>query len=193
MRIVKRGGIGVECGVFEGDFSKVLWKTCRPSKLFLIDTWDCAVKLQRPSMTTDGIVWRDVVSGGQDSFNVVQKWATSSARKKNSIRVVKYDSVSWLRTIPAHSIDWIYLDSDHTFEHLTAELYAASMVVKPGGWIMGHDWTVVLPGVAAAVSEWVWKTGRTISYLTDEKPAPVWPRAEWMPEFTKYRSWAVRA
>lgn len=191
LRIIPRGGVGAECGVFEGQFSRVLWRRCRPRRLFLVDTWGAVVKMRRPWRVGGAVCWSEVVGGGDPALAKVAEWAGRPGRQ-NRVEVLRRDSVAWLRSLPAGSLDWVYLDSDHTFAHVSAELAAAAVAVRPGGWLLGHDWGEVLPGVTAAVSEFVWRTGRAVDFLTAEKPVPVWPRRDWMPAWAAFDSWAVR-
>ena len=38
-RVIKPGGVGVECGVYKGEFSLALLERLAPSRLYLIDPW----------------------------------------------------------------------------------------------------------------------------------------------------------
>lgn len=192
VRIIPPGGVGAECGVFEGAFSRVLWRKCRPRRLFLVDTWAAVVQLRVPvALEGGGLRWDAIEGGGDPALAKVAAWAGRRGRR-GRVQVVRSDSVAWLRSLAPASLDWVYLDSDHTFRHVSAELEAAAAAVRPGGWLLGHDWSVVLPGVAAAVTEFTARTGRAVNYLTAERLAPVWPRREWMPERAAFDSWAVR-
>ena len=64
---------------------------------------------------------------------------------------MKAISWEWLDRQIAGYLDWLYLDTSHTFEATTMELGAALRVVKSGGFICGHDYSQQTPGVIAAV------------------------------------------
>lgn len=77
-----------------------------------------------------------------------------------------------------NTFDWIYLDSNHFYEHVAKELLAYWPKVKPGGWLCGHDfvnneWC----GVKRAVEEFLKNRGLQLSMLTpldgllDESPS----------------------
>jgi Methyltransferase domain len=51
------------------------------------------------------------------------------------------DDLAYLRTLPDGYFDWIYIDTDHSYEQTTAELAIAAVKVHPGGLIGGSDWT----------------------------------------------------
>lgn len=71
------------------------------------------------------------------------------------------DSSTILRSFPAESFDWIYIDGDHSYDGVRKDLEAAHLALKPGGYLMCNDYTnwcslAVQPyGVARAVNEFV--------------------------------------
>jgi hypothetical protein len=67
--------------------------------------------------------------------------------------IVKQESVAWLKAQPAASLDFIYIDTTHSYEQTAAELRDARRVVRPGGWISGHDYHERFAGVIQAVTE----------------------------------------
>ncbi len=199
LRILPRDSVGAECGVFRGHFSRILWRIVRPRRLYLVDVWDPRVPVEWVELRE---VWRHrrkvkewhrVVGSADSARRDVVAWARGRrGRRARAVVPVWHDSVAWLRDQPAASLDWVYLDSDHSFEHVSRELEAAARAVRPGGWLLGHDWCQCLPGVALAVAEFCQATGRRVDYLTNEPALPVWPRAAWMPAQDHYQTWAVR-
>jgi cephalosporin hydroxylase len=76
-------------------------------------------------------------------------------------------SVEAARIIPAQ-IQFVYIDADHRYEHVIADIRAWWPVIRPGGILAGHD--LHFPGVAQAVREFtdenaitpeVWSDGRS--------------------------------
>ena len=51
-----------------------------------------------------------------------------------------------------HSIDMIFIDGDHSYSAVMADITAWERTIKPGGLICGHDYNVH-PGVKQAVDE----------------------------------------
>lgn len=47
----------------------------------------------------------------------------------------------------------VYIDADHNYEPVKADIRAWLPKVKPGGWITGHDYYWPFPGVLRAVCE----------------------------------------
>jgi cephalosporin hydroxylase len=55
--------------------------------------------------------------------------------------------------IPA-SIDLLFIDTSHLYDHTMAELKRYAPRVRPGGWIVFHDY-VSFAGVSRAVGEFL--------------------------------------
>lgn len=64
-------------------------------------------------------------------------------------------------------IDVLLIDTEHTYEQVTAELLLWAEHVKPGGYILCHD-TETFPGVRGAIEDWVHSDapeGTTVTYV----------------------------
>jgi hypothetical protein len=150
--LVPKGWKYAEIGVLEATFSDKLCKLLFPRFLALIDLFE-----------------GNVISGDQDGNNVktvdVSKTYTHlvnfSKAYPNILSVLKGDSSTLLRTFPDNTFDMIYVDGDHTYEGVVKDLEVAYQKIKPGGWLMGHDYemnmkkakTVYQFGVKKAVDE----------------------------------------
>lgn len=58
---------------------------------------------------------------------------------------------SW--AFPVHSLDFVFIDGDHSYQSVCDDIFAWQSRVKPGGVLAGHDYTDNWPGVQAAVNE----------------------------------------
>ncbi len=57
----------------------------------------------------------------------------------NNASVVVANSLDWIPTLPAESIDFVWLDGNHEKQHVMFELHALLTKMAPGGLICGHD------------------------------------------------------
>lgn len=60
--------------------------------------------------------------------------------------------------IPTDSLDWSYIDGDHTYEAVLADLHAYAHKVRPGGFLAGDDYVQggrYRGGVKHAIDEFV--------------------------------------
>jgi glycosyltransferase involved in cell wall biosynthesis/predicted O-methyltransferase YrrM len=136
---------GAEIGVAGGQHSELMLQTIPDCELLCVDTWGTSwsKKLERP------------------------------ARKRlepYGATIVKAESVDAARSVPDESLDFVYIDADHTFDHCMEDLIAWGRKVRSGGIVAGHDYDRphkkgVVPAVDAytkahRIQEW---------FLTDQK------------------------
>lgn len=117
-----------EVGVFKGEFSRFILDTLRPKSLHLFDLFTGRVG-----------------SGDQDGNNfsyVDLSVVLKDISSWNDPRVIinKGDSSHELSRLEDNTFDAIYLDGDHSYEGCKKDLDVAIRKIKPGGWIMGHDY-----------------------------------------------------
>lgn len=94
-----------------------------------------------------------------DRFN----WPTTGARDFSSLRrehgltemisMVEATSVQASRQFDDETLDFVFIDADHTYESVKADIAAWWPKVKPGGILAGHDFCDEFPGVEQAVNE----------------------------------------
>ncbi|NIL95924.1 MAG: hypothetical protein GTO62_01975, partial [Planctomycetales bacterium] len=74
--------------------------------------------------------------------------------------------------------DWVYIDANHTYEGVLADLEASLPKVRPGGLICGHDytdtpaWQAANFGVVQAVHEFCGRHQWQIICITQELQDP---------------------
>lgn len=65
------------------------------------------------------------------------------------------DSVRFAESMPLDSVDFVFIDAEHTFESVARDLAAWWPRVRAGGLMAGHDYTDWFPGLRGAVDEFV--------------------------------------
>jgi hypothetical protein len=128
--LVPKNGNYAEIGVFEGMFSLQIIKSLEPSRFHMIDIFSG---------------WCD--SGNEDGNNVVKRdmdkeyiRLLKETYNNPCIRIMKGKSKEMMSTFPDNSLDMVYIDGDHSYEGCKQDLEVSYLKVKPGGWIMGHDY-----------------------------------------------------
>jgi len=138
-------GIGLEIGVWQGGFSDLLLHWTKPKELHLIDPWQNTDK-----SGYEGAFYHD--SHGHDMEDVYQFVLRRFAKEVADERVIIWRAKS--QDIADHFddeyFDWIYIDGDHSYKGIKADLDNYIPKVKSGGFIVGDDYTVI--------DEW-WGTG----------------------------------
>ena len=129
--------VGAEVGVWKGGFSRRILRFAKPAALHLIDPWTVSKK---PEHTT---AW----FGTENSpdMEAVYNDVRALFAAEISAGVVKIHrgfSGDVLKTFPEAFFDFVYLDGDHAYEAVKADLYAAYSRVKNGGLICGDDYSL---------------------------------------------------
>jgi len=94
--------------------------------------------------------------------------------EKGKISVIRKRSEQALKEFENNSLDWVYIDTTHSYKQTKRELRISELKVKDGGVIAGHDYCngVVYEraqfGVVPAVHEFCVTSGWEMRYLTLE-------------------------
>jgi hypothetical protein len=153
---VPSGGVAAEIGVWKGDFSRAILDIAQPTQLHLIDPW----KFEGGEEYAESLYGRKAVEGqvAMDATydQVRRRFAPEIAAGK--VTVHRAASVDAVREFPDSTFDWVYIDGNHLYEHVKADLEAYLPKVRPGGYLAGDDYGVEgwwHDGVTRAVDEFV--------------------------------------
>lgn len=131
--------IGCELGVFEGEFSQILWDSNKFDELYLVDLFS-------GKASNFGKIYQDA----SVLYNIVKQKFNNNF----GIKINQQDSVTFLKSIPSNYFDFIYIDTTHSYDTTVLELSEAYRCIKNNGYICGHDYTAVyFAGVVDAVNE----------------------------------------
>lgn len=134
LSLFPKNGIAAEVGVDRGRFAERIYEITKPKKLHLVDKFMYEYQIS------------EVKSRFKDDPNVI---------------IHKSDSAEGARLFDDDYFDFIYIDTDHSYETTKKELNAYSNKIKSGGFISGHDYFQVgvsngfSYGVMSAVHEFV--------------------------------------
>jgi hypothetical protein len=120
--------VGAEIGVDGGDFSWHLLNNTCISKLYCVDCW----------MDNFGSDFRP---GAYDPIgeNRKKKAINKLIEFDGRFQIVHDDSFNASQVVPNNSLDFCYIDGDHSLEGIYVDLYTWIHKVKKGGIISGHD------------------------------------------------------
>lgn len=151
---MKKHSVVAEIGVDEGLFSRAIHEIVRPRCLHLIDTWGT-------DRFHDG-KYQDVRS------------FFSKEIESEEVQIHRKLSTEAVHDFPDKYFDWIYIDTDHSYETTRDELRLYAAKVKDDGIIAGHDYikgnwiTTYRYGVIEAVHEFCVNNDWELVYLTAE-------------------------
>ena len=125
---LNKTGKGVEVGTFKGEFSKEILQIWQ-GKLYMID------------------VWRELGEEYIDSSNHKNFDGGVYADCMNSIKgfedraiMIRATSEIASEMFMDNSLDFVYIDANHTYDYVKQDISLWYPKVKSGGWVMGHDY-----------------------------------------------------
>lgn len=118
-----------EIGVYKGDFAQVMLERCTGiQSYYMVDPWRNLSDWNKPA-NTDNEEFERYFNQTMDK--------TEFAKEKRHILRGKTTEV--VQDIKDQSLDFAYIDGDHTLKGITIDLSCIWSKVKPGGFIAGDD------------------------------------------------------
>lgn len=114
--------------------------------------------------------WKSVDIPGDSSYP--QEWHDQNlqltmktiAPYEGRYKICQGESVDIAQTIDDNSLSLVYIDGDHSYHGVTADLNAWYRKVQPGGIVAGHDLLNSGYGVKQALEDFLTQQGMFIDY-----------------------------
>ena len=119
--------IGAEIGSYIGESAEIFAQSGKFKKFYCIDPWKAGYD---PS---------DIASN-RGCFDEVEATFDARAAKYPIIEKVKMTSSQAAARFSRSYLDFVYIDGNHTYCAVKADLRAFIPKVKPGGFVGGHDY-----------------------------------------------------
>lgn len=133
-----------EIGVYEGELAVVVLEQHPDLTYYAIDPWQPYPESHRTSPTRRG-GWE---AWGR-RFETARR-AIEEAGNRN-VEIIRMTSVEAARTFQPGTLNLVFIDANHAFDHVDQDIRAWWPVVCPGGYLTGHDFHANFPGVREAV------------------------------------------
>lgn len=114
--------IGAEIGVLYGKNSQNILDNLSIEKLYLIDTWNDYGKA-------------DNSYNHQEAYNEVVRKFNNDSR----VQILRGYSIEKAKDIPNNSLDFAYIDANHSYDFVYQDLCIWTTKVKNNGIVAGHD------------------------------------------------------
>ena len=120
-----------EIGVYRGRFAARMLADCPMIETYyMVDPWRNLEDWNKPANTSD------------DEFERIFGEAMERTSGHEGKRVVlRGTTTEVIDQLPESSVDFAYIDGDHTLRGITIDLIRVFPKVRPGGWIGGDDFT----------------------------------------------------
>lgn len=117
--------VGAEIGVYIGVFSETLCKA--GLKLYSIDSWRLYPDYQKNTHCSQEKM--------EEQYEMVKKKLAPY-----DCTIIRKTSMEALADIPDRSLDFVYIDGNHSFKYIAEDIFEWSKKVKKGGVVSGHDY-----------------------------------------------------
>jgi hypothetical protein len=150
-------GGGVEIGVDHGDFSNQILEKWT-GHLFLVD------------------FWKEFEGTMQDEQDRRCQYVKDRFKNDPRVTVIRETSVEASRRFIKGQFDWIYIDADHSYDAVRADLEAWYPLLREGGLFMGHDYLTGASNfqVKVAVDEFAEKLKKNVNVIEANSIWPSW-------------------
>lgn len=144
---------GAEIGVFDGATSEVLLS--RPQMyLVMVDSW--------APFLADGILIADEAEQRKNYLKAFER----TYMCQGSRHIIKKESDIAAKAIKSGSLDFVFIDADHSFNAVSQDIRTWAPKLRRGGLLCGHDYANNEYGfgreVKRAVDEYAKKQGLTV-------------------------------
>lgn len=117
--------LGAEIGVEQGEYSETLLRENPKLRLYGIDAWEAY----------EG--YRDHTR--QEKLDRFAE-ATRVRMQGYEFKPIRKFSMDAVKEFVDNSLDFVYIDANHDFAHVTEDIFHWSKKVRPGGIVSGHDY-----------------------------------------------------
>ena len=150
---------GAEIGVCKGKFSRVFFWNVPDLHLHCIDTW----KSNPQDPGDEGLLNE---SNFNHAWKILQPFNVSFMMRASMDAVNDFED---------ESLDFVYIDANHTFDYVMEDIINWSKKVKKGGIVSGHDYfRLRFMNVILAVDTYLKAHPELKGYITSEDHTPSW-------------------
>lgn len=116
----------IEIGCYMGDSTKIFADSGKFTKIYAVDPWTPGYDDRDPASRSDFEYVETAFDQFANEYDIVEKIKMTSNDASN-----KFDS---------QSIDLVYIDGDHRAEAVKNDIRNYRNIIRPGGYLAGHDW-----------------------------------------------------
>lgn len=112
---------GAEIGVRKGKYTRAMCEANPSLHVLCVDPWS-AYNVRYPQEKQDKIY--------QDCLKILEDY---------NVTIVRKTSMEAVKDVPLESLDFVYIDGDHTFDYVMEDIIHWAKRIRPGGIIACHD------------------------------------------------------
>ena len=155
-------GEGAEVGVYSGTLSRFIYARWLGNKLHLVDRWK------------ETVGYHDICNQAQDIQDKLREQVYEIFNGNDDVNIIHAESLDAAKQFEDGQLDWVYIDADHSYKAVKADIEAWYPKVRTGGLVAGDDYIDSISeigtfGVKSAVDEFVAKNGYELKLSADKK------------------------
>lgn len=131
MTICTENSIFVEIGTWKGDFAEALLKYTRCKKLYCVDPYRHFTNDEYPDAMND--------LSQQDFDTVYENVKTRLSKYGDRVEFIRRPSTDAAQLIADNTVDFAYIDGNHDYAYVDADIKAWYPKIKTGGYLCGDD------------------------------------------------------
>lgn len=128
--LIPQGSVICEIGVFKGDFARELHKLS-PQHLFLCDPWEEGLSYSGDHDGQNGNIYHS---------SSLHQHVVTLFHQETNVSIHREKSEIFIPKLADALLDVAYVDGDHSYQAVKADLNGLYSKIKKGGFIMGHDY-----------------------------------------------------
>lgn len=161
LRTLGSGLTGAEVGVFDGWTTEVLLRTFPDLRLWMVDAWE--------PYGGESYMGQQDQAYFQRAFDATMFWTQFAADRRFTLREISPKAAD---RFADGSLDFAFIDANHMYESVRADVNAWWPKVRHGGALCGHDYAIHRDGegvwgVKRAVDEFAAARGLAPTVLQD--------------------------
>jgi hypothetical protein len=122
--------VGAEIGVYKAQFTDLFCKA--GLKMYAIDPWKAYAGAGRTQKA-------------QDRQDFLYSHACRVLAPYSNCTIIRKSSMDALSDFKDGSLDFVYIDADHTFRYVAEDIVEWEKKVRKGGIVSGHDYFTTIP------------------------------------------------
>src|SRR5258708_49223 len=124
--------VGAEIGCAWGGYAEKLLALWKGKKLFMVDPWNVQPSdVYKEKHNTD--------PGAQDHFETDYRQCLALANRDPRVSLVRAMSINAASNITDNSLDFVYIDANHSYNTVLEDMDAWYPKVRSSGVFSGHD------------------------------------------------------
>lgn len=152
LNLLPENAVGMEIGVWKGEFSQQIINAASPRVLHLVDPWVVSDDPDRDN------AWYGQNKVSQADMDEIYQSVVKRFGDRNEVKIHRKPSTQALLDFENGSLDYVYIDGDHSYEGVRTDLNGCFPKIRAGGLICGDDYVLGRwwkDGVVRALHEFI--------------------------------------